>query len=140
MGVVYHSNYLVWFEAGRTEMFREIGYPYSRIEEAGLMLPVVHAEIDYKRPARYDDAIVVYTRVQDYSNVRLDMAYEVRRHTVERMSDIVPFAGEAGLEPAGELLVTGMTRHVWINREFRTARIDQVMPDLYALIDTISES
>jgi len=133
MGVVYHANYLNWFEIGRTELIRAVGYPYSRIEEAGLMLPVVRAEVDFKRPARYDDVISVYTRVGDFTGVRLDMVCEVRKQAALFLQDIVPFE-EDGQTPTGELLVAGMTRHVWVNRDFRAVRLEHELPELYALI------
>jgi acyl-CoA thioester hydrolase len=123
MGVVYHANYLNWFELGRTELIREMGFPYSAIEQAGLMLPVVHAEVSFHKPAKYDDMVTVYTRIESYTRVRLEMSYRVYR----------------GTEQEGELLVTGLTKHVWVNQDFRTARLDHALPDLYRLIHNYSE-
>ena len=80
MGVVYHANYLTWFEIGRTELIRSLGYPYRKIEEKGLLLPVTEADLKFKKPARYDDLVGIYTRVSQMSNVRLQFAYEIRKN------------------------------------------------------------
>ncbi|MUG73655.1 YbgC/FadM family acyl-CoA thioesterase [Paenibacillus validus] len=114
MGVVYHANYLTWFEVGRTEMIRSLGMPYQTLEARGLLLPLIEADLKFKQPAKYDDTVTIYTRVTAFTHLRLDFAYEVKR-------------GE-------ELLVTGSTRHVWVNRDWKPTRIDREAPDLYALI------
>ncbi|TCZ75305.1 acyl-CoA thioesterase [Paenibacillus albiflavus] len=136
MRVVYHANYLNWFEIGRTELIREMGFPYTAIEQAGLMLPVIHAELDYRKPARYDDIISIYTRIEACTRVRLEMAYQVHRREETDLYTIPPFAETDGREPAGELLVSGLTKHVWVNKEFKTTRLDHALPELHKLIDS----
>ncbi|HCH37026.1 MAG TPA: acyl-CoA thioesterase, partial [Acidobacteria bacterium] len=61
MGVVYHANYLVWFEIGRTDLLRTIGWTYRQMESAGISLPVIEAHCEYRKPARYDDELEVTT-------------------------------------------------------------------------------
>lgn len=136
MGVVYHANYLNWFELGRTELIRQLGIPYTEIEQSGLLLPVVHAEIDFRKPAKYDDIVSVYTRVKSYTRIRLEMSCQVHRR-VEKDMKLVEDHNHMGtdLEPSGELLVSGLTRHVWVNRNFKTVRLDQEFPVLYKLIE-----
>lgn len=114
MGVVYHANYLNWFEIGRTELIRSLGMPYHKIEEKGLLLPVIDAELKFRLPAKYDDLITIRTRVEDYTHLRMQFASEIRR-------------GE-------ELLVSGGTKHVWVNKEWKPTRIDRAAPELYALL------
>ena len=63
MGVVYHSNYLNYLELGRVEWLRSLGYSYAELEKKGVLLPVVHAELYYRFPARYDELIRVETEV-----------------------------------------------------------------------------
>lgn len=139
MGVVYHANYLNWFELGRTELIREMGFPYSDIEEAGLMLPVVHAEISFHKPAKYDDIVSIYTRIESYTRVRLEMSCRVYRREQSDLKTITPFIGINERELAGELLVTGLTKHVWVNQEFKTARLDNALPTLYNLINKYND-
>ena len=59
MGVVYYANHLVWFEMGRTELIREMGLTYRDMEEKGVFLPVVSAQVNYRTPARYDDVVEI---------------------------------------------------------------------------------
>jgi len=79
MGVVYHANYLVFFERARNELMRQLGYPYSECEKIGVMMPVIHVELDYKRPAKYDDLVEITARVVSHKGVRLKLEYVVRR-------------------------------------------------------------
>ncbi|WP_430081861.1 acyl-CoA thioesterase [Paenibacillus ferrarius] len=116
MGVVYHANYLAWLEIGRTELIRDLGFPYRKVEEMGLLLPVTEANLIYKKPARYDDPVQVLTRVTQLSGVRLQFGYEIRHGESE------------------ELLVTGTTSHVWVNPSWRPVRIEREAPELWALL------
>ncbi|PYI57061.1 acyl-CoA thioesterase [Paenibacillus flagellatus] len=133
MGVVYHANYINWFEIGRTELIRERGFPYKRTEELGLYLPVVELESKFRRPARYDDVVAVYTRVSDYT--AKTVAFESQVRLLPAMPS-TPRAAEAesGVEPEGELLVEGATRHVWLNRDWKPVRIDKEAPELFRLL------
>ena len=79
MGVVYYSNYLVWFEIGRTEWLRDRGWTYREIEGDGVALPVIEAHCEYRQPARYDDEIEIHTRARLLSPTRIRFDYEIRR-------------------------------------------------------------
>jgi acyl-CoA thioester hydrolase len=87
MGVAHHTAYLVWFEAGRTEYTRAAGLPYRAVEEAGVRLVVVEAHCRYHRPARYDDVVVVRTRVTDLGRATVTFGYEVRRDDGALLAD-----------------------------------------------------
>jgi acyl-CoA thioester hydrolase len=63
MGVMHHSNYLRYFEMARYELLRDMGISYSEIENGGVIMPVIQANIDYKRPAVYDQKIRIETRI-----------------------------------------------------------------------------
>ena len=79
-GVVYHSNYLHWFEVARTEYFRELGLPYARLErELGIFLTVTETQLKYLRPARYDDLIAIETRVGEIRKVRFRLDHVVEQ-------------------------------------------------------------
>ena len=79
MGVVYHANYLVWFEIGRCELLRAVGQNYRDLEAAGIGLPVIEAHCEYKSPARYDDELVVKTTGKMLSPARIEFEYEISR-------------------------------------------------------------
>lgn len=79
MGFVYHPNYLVWCEIGRTELMRELGCAYADVERAGLRLAVAEAALRYARAALYDDAIRVVTRIEAAQSRTVTFAYEIFR-------------------------------------------------------------
>ncbi|TXE17429.1 acyl-CoA thioesterase [Psychroserpens burtonensis] len=77
MGVVYHGNYAQYFEMGRTDWLREIGFSYRAIEEGGIMLPVISLMLNYKKSARYDDLIKVKTRLVKLPTAKIEFDYEI---------------------------------------------------------------
>ena len=77
MGYVYYGRYLEYFEEARTEMIRSIGYPYTRLEQSGIMLPVIHTEVDYKAPVYYDELMTVDVSLFDIPQVKLQTYYKV---------------------------------------------------------------
>ncbi|MEM9998619.1 MAG: thioesterase family protein [Bacteroidota bacterium] len=79
MGVVYHAHYLDYFEAARTEALRAWGVPYRRLEETGVIMPVVDVRLQYHRPGRYDDLLVIETTFPEPPGVRVPIDYVVRR-------------------------------------------------------------
>lgn len=111
MGVVYHANYLTWFEIGRTELMRKIGMPYAEFEKGGLYLPVLKAYCVYKHAIRYDDLITVITRLEQLENVRLTFHYEVRKE--------------------GKLYSSGYTEHAFINEKGRPVVLKKHSPFLW---------
>ncbi|MFC4812537.1 acyl-CoA thioesterase [Paenibacillus sp. GCM10023250] len=131
MGVVFYGNYATWFEIGRTELVRSLGIPYNDIEKQGMLLPVVDLDCAYISPARYDDCVLVCTRIDVLSPIRMAFRSEVR---LVREGETYPVFWE-GAEPPGKLLVKGGTRHVWVNREWRPARLDKALPDLYKMLE-----
>jgi acyl-CoA thioester hydrolase len=79
MGVVYHSNFIIWMEVGRVELLRELGYTYRDMEQDGYHLPVAEVKCRYKAPARYDDMILVRTRMINLRGFLIHFAYEILR-------------------------------------------------------------
>ena len=77
MGVVYHGNYLIWCEIGRTEHIRQFGVSYREMEERGVALAVAEASIRYQKAARYDDAIRVETTLADVSSRAVTFDYAI---------------------------------------------------------------
>ena len=98
MGVVYHANYIAFYEAARTEMFRSIGLPYTALEEQGIVMPIVEVESKYKSPAYYDELLTVRATIKELPAVRAIVEYEVYNE-------------------AGQLLNTGKTILGYVNIE-----------------------
>jgi acyl-CoA thioester hydrolase len=77
MGVVYHGNYAQYFEMGRVEWLRNLGISYKWMEENGVMLPVVSLQMNYKKPAHYDDLLRVKTILKSQTSVKIEFDYEI---------------------------------------------------------------
>ncbi len=107
MGLAHHMNYLAWFELGRTALMRSNGLSYAELEAGGVLLPVAHAELDYRRGAAYDERVWIDARVA-----------EVRSRTVT-------FAYEAVRARDGVLLASGSTTLVCTDRTLRTRRMPE---------------
>jgi acyl-CoA thioester hydrolase len=78
MGVVYYGRYYEYFEAGRNEFLRRLGYPYSKIEAGNLILPVIESHAQYYQPAKYDDEITLTTMLKTVPSVRIKLDYEIK--------------------------------------------------------------
>ena len=108
MGVVYHANHFVWFEVGRVEFFRQLGFSYKDMEQQdGCHIAVVDARCRYKAPARYDDEVVVRTQLKNARESMVHFGYEL-----VRAAD-------------GLLLAEGETMHVVIDREMKKTPIPE---------------
>jgi acyl-CoA thioester hydrolase len=79
MGLLHHANYLVYFEQARTELLRSMGLTYRNIEDQGFLLVLTKVEVRYKRPAHYDDLLIIRTFVVRTTTVRIDHRYEILR-------------------------------------------------------------
>ena len=117
MGVVYHANYFVWFEVGRTDLLRSAGWTYKEMESEGFSLPVIEAHCEYKQPARYDDELEIRTTATLASPARVAFDYEVVRSADAQ---------------APVTLVTGRTVHATIDRDGRPCRLPERVKGLFA--------
>jgi acyl-CoA thioester hydrolase len=108
MGVVYYGNYLTFFEVGRAEYMRAVGYPYSELEGKGSALAVIEASAKYLANVGYDEVIHVKTRIAEVGRVRLRFDYEVYSDN-------------------NTLLVTGFTVHACINNNKKPVRIPDTL-------------
>jgi len=105
MGVVYHANYLIWFDRARTELMRETGLTYKELERQGVYLAVSEVKLRYRAAARYDDLVRVRCWVRDLASRRVTFGYAV---------------DEA---ESGELLATGETSLVSLTHQHTVTRI-----------------
>ena len=114
MGVVYHANYLVWFEVGRTDLLRSLGWSYREMEASGISLPVIEAHCEYQRPARYDDELEVRTGGDMRSPARIRFDYVIVR-------------------PAdGVVTAAGHTVHAAVNEAGRPCRLPLRVREAFA--------
>ncbi len=110
MGIVYYSNYLVWFEIGRTELFGSLGIPYPELEKKGYFLVVTESRCEYKAPVTYEDEIEVSTRLAEIKHSSLTFDYEVRKNEA--------------------LIASGATRHAFVDREGKAVRIPKFVTEV----------
>jgi len=103
-GVVYYARYLDWFEAGRTEILRVKGVTYAELEKKGFYAPVVEIKVNYLKPARYDDIVVLETSIENVGNSSIKFNYKV-------------------FNSKKELLVEAYTVNVFITKEMKSVRI-----------------
>jgi acyl-CoA thioester hydrolase len=86
MGVVYHGNYIPYFEIGRVEWLRNKGVSYKSLEESGIALPIVSMQINYKKSARYDDLLTIKTTFKSYSSVKIEFECEIYNENLELLT------------------------------------------------------
>ena len=116
MGIVYHANYIKWFEVGRAELMREIGVVYSELELSGYKLPVTRIGCHYFLPAKYDDVLVIKTEITSLKQASVRFDYVILDEKKER------------------ILAEGFTLHPFINKEGKVARVPRY------IIDKINET
>ena len=108
MGVVYYANYLVWMEVARVEFCKSLGFRYRDMElEDGVLLAVIEVQCRYLHPARFDEEVIVETRIAEANSRLVEFAYEMR------------------LADSGRKLATGSTRHIFCNREMKRVRLPE---------------
>jgi len=112
MGVVYHTNYIKWFEHGRNEFMRQIGMPYTELGKLGLNLPLIKLNCEYLKFATYDQLLTIETKF-DY----------IKKATIRFNSKIWD-------ENKENLLVEGYTIHVCTNNEGKIRRIPKLLLEL----------
>lgn len=104
--VVYHANYLRYFEFGRAELMRQAAYPYKQIEESGYIYPIIKTELNYYSPLFYDDLLRIHTRPAWAARVKLQFDYLITR------------------ADSGEIVCTGFTIHCAVNQKGIPVEID----------------
>ena len=108
MGVVYYANYLVWMEVARVELCKALGFRYKDMElEDGVLLVVVEAQCRYLYPARFDEEVIVDTRIAEANSRFVSFGYEMR------------------LADADRKVASGSTRHIFCDREMKPARLPE---------------
>ena len=86
--VVYYANYFNFFERGRTEFFRSLGIPYTEVQKRGIFLPVTETYCRYLKPAKYDDLLIIETRIDYIKKASIKFSYNVyRKHSQERLAE-----------------------------------------------------
>ena len=114
MGIVYHANYFVWFDIGRTEFLRSNGMSYKELEDMNVLLPVIDVGCTYKNPALYDDEIIIKTKVSELKGVKIKFEYEVFKEE--------------------KLLSTGFTEHAFVDNTLRPINFKKKFNEIWEML------
>ena len=117
MGIVHHSVYAIWYELARTDLSKKAGFPYSKMEEIGIMMPLVELNSKYISPAYYDDELIVTATVSKLTPARIVFSYEVHRKDQEKP------------------ISTGYTVHALVNKEMKPINTKKLFPEIYAALE-----
>ena len=118
MGVVHHATYPVWYEVARTDYIKSVGMSYSDMEKSGVMLPVTGITCTYRKPAKYDDTLIITARVSRFTPARIEFSYTVQKKGEE------------------EILAEGTSSHAFVDAQsFRPLNFKKAMPELFQRMD-----
>lgn len=121
MGIVHHSNYVRILEEARVFIMAKAGLPFTRVEELGLMIPVLSVELEYKYPTRFDDEFEVRCRVTDFNGCKFSLEYEVNNLTT------------------GKLAVLGKTSHCFTDERLVPVRLKKKFPEIYEIFSKFAD-
>lgn len=111
MGVVYHANYLIWMEVGRTQLIKDLGFSYADMEKEGIISPVVDLQVRYKKPMKYGERVTVHTWIEEYNGFKVAYGYEMYKDD-------------------GELALQAVSNHVCVKKEnFKPIQIRKKYPE-----------
>lgn len=121
MNIVHHSNYVRYFETARTELIRSWGYSYDDIEKAGIWMPVLSVNVEFKTPAVYDEVLKLKCWTKKLKGASLELGYEISN------------------DETGEVHVTGSSRHGFTTPELKPIRVRKEAPEIYKLFQDAQE-
>ena len=121
MGITHHSNYVRWMEEARIAFLAEIGWDYAKLEDMGVISPVVSLYCEYKKPTTFSEKVFIWVSVKEFKGVRLNLTYEMKN-------------------TAGETVCLAESSHAFLDQSGRPIRVKQLYPGLYqALTGSVME-
>ncbi len=120
MGIAHHSNYLIWFEAGRTDFIKGSKISYSEMEEEGVLIPLAESNCKYIVGAKYEDELIVKTWVKELTPVKVEFNY-----SVIRQKDYKEIA-------------KGSTLHVFVSKDFKIINLKKSKPLIFEKLQSLS--
>lgn len=121
MGIVHHSVYPIWYELARTDLSKLAGFPYSKMEEEGVLTPLVELNSKYIKPAFYDDELIVTATVSKLTPARVVFSYEVFKKDSDKPIN------------------TGYTVHALVNKDMKPINTKKLFPDIYEAMSKMME-
>ena len=118
MGIAHHSVFPIWFELARTDLAKQAGLAYSKMEKMGVMMPLVELQCNFKKPAHYEDELIVTSTVSKLSGVKVEFYYEVF------------------LEVEDKPICTGTTVHALVSsKDFHIVNVKKDFPEIYNVLE-----
>ncbi len=118
MGITHHSNYVRWMEEARIDFLSQIGWDFAKLEQMGIVSPVLSVTCDYKKTTTFSDKVSISVSVKEFKGVKLYLAYEMKN------SD-------------GKTVCTGTTSNAFLNLEGRPIRMKQEQPELFEALSRL---
>lgn len=119
MGIVHHSNYIRWMEEARIDFFDQLGWNFRKIEDTGIVSPVVSVDCKYKNSTFFDDEIMIAVKVEEFKGVKLKLSYEMKR------DDLV--------------VCEAHSEHCFLNAEGHILNLKREIPELYKTLNDMIE-
>lgn len=116
MAVAYNGNYFTWFEVGRNEFFRSLGYTYKELEKSGVILPLIEANCKYIHAAKYDDELIIETKITMLKGVRIKFEY----HVIRKEDNVI--------------LARGFTIHAFVNNDLKPLNFKKANPEIWNIL------
>ena len=121
MGITHHSNYIRWMEEARVVFLEEIGYPFEKLEELGLVSPTLSLSCEYKKPTTFSDRVAIRVTVTEFKGVKLFLSYEMKNE-------------------AGDIVCTAKSSHALLSTEGRPVNVKKEFPDLHRVMTQLAAS
>ena len=119
MGITHHSNYIRWMEEARVDFLSRIGWDYAKLEEAGIVSPVLHVACDYKQSTTFSDRVHIHVSVKEFKGVKLHLAYDMT-------------------DDNGKAVCLATSSHAFLDRTGRPVRMKQDHPELFEVLSNLA--
>lgn len=113
MGIIHHSNYVRWFEEARLYFLEQIDLSYFKLEEIGIMIPVLSVSLDYKSSVHFNDKVIITPTVENFNGVKMTIKYEIKDQVT------------------GLLRTTGESKHCFVDKSFKPLHMKRDYGDIY---------
>lgn len=116
MGITHHSNYIRWMEEARADFLEKKGWPYERIEEEGIISPVISIDCRYKKPTTFADEVDIEVSVLEFNGVKLKIGYLMKAQD--------------------EIVCEGESMHCFLSKEGKPVKLSKVLPDFHDMFQS----
>ena len=119
MGITHHSNYIRWMEEARVDFLSQIGWDYARLEDMGIISPVINVNCDYKKATTFADKVYIKVSVKEFKGVKLFLSYEMKNED-------------------GVVVCTATSSHAFLTKEGKPIRVQKEYPEFYKTLSELA--